>query len=139
MGCCSTAPTSLVIETTVLRIEGETCDRCDDTVRSARRAAEELERVLAPLGVRVTLVEHAAAADGVEASNSVVIDDRPIEEWMGAERVSTDCPSCGDLLGRSTCCPAASVHGTVHESFSVEQIRDAALVALGAAGGGGCC
>lgn len=140
MGCCTPAPRSIVIESTVLRVDDETCDRCGDTVEAVRAAAAELTVALAPLGVRVTLVEHAATADEIESSNSVMINGRPIEELLGAERVSTDCPSCADLLGESTCCAAVRIGDTVQESFTVEQVKDAAITALGAVdAGGGCC
>ena len=138
-GCGCSAPRSLVIESTVLRVNGETCDRCGNTVEAVRTAVKELETVLTPLNIRVTLIEHAGAEDDVEGSNSVMINGRPIEEYIGAERVSTDCPSCGDLLGKATCCPANSVGGTIQESFTVEQVRDAAYAALGDAGAGSCC
>ena len=138
-GCCSPAPKSLVIETTVLRVDGETCERCGGTVEAVRSAVAQLETVLTPLGVRVTLIEHAASADNLEDSNSVMINGRSLEEWIGAERVSTDCPSCGDLVGEAACCGAVSVDGAIQESFSVEQVRDAAFAALGFGGSGGCC
>lgn len=137
-GCCSQRK-SLVIETTVLRVEGETCERCGGTVEAVRSAAKELEAMLAPLDVRVTLIEHAASADNIEDSNTVMINGKSIEEWIGAERVSTDCPSCGDLVGESTCCGAVSVGGTVQESFSVEQVREAAIAALGLGEPKSCC
>lgn len=137
-GCCS-APRSLVLETTVLRVEGETCDRCGSTVEAARQAARELEAVLKPMGVRVTLLEHAATAGEIEASNTVLVNGRTAEEWLGASRVATDCPSCGDLVGESVCCAAVEIDGEVHESLSAEQIREAGLIALGLVGGGGCC
>lgn len=139
MGCCSSQPRSIVIETTVLRVEGDTCDRCGSTVESARTAARELGTMLEPLNVRVTLVEHASAADDIDASNSVLINGRPIEELLGATRVTTDCPSCGDLLGESTCCGAVQIGDELHESFSAGQIREAAFAALGPVGGGDCC
>ena len=138
-GCCSPAPKSLVIETTVLRVDGETCERCDGTVEAVRSAVKQLETVLTPLGVRVALIEHAASADNLDDSNSVTINGRSLEEWIGAERVSTDCPSCGDLVGEAACCGAVSVDGIVQESFSMEQVRDAAFAALGFGGAGGCC
>ena len=138
-GCCSPAPKSLVIETTVLRADGQTCERCGDTVEAVRSAVAQLEAVLTPLGVRVTLVEHAASADNLDDSNSVMINGRSLEEWIGAERVSTDCPSCGDLVGEAACCAAVSVGEIVQESFSVEQVRDGAFAALGFGGAGGCC
>ena len=137
-GCCS-PPRSVVIETTVLRVEGETCEQCGDTVEAVRIAVRQLETVLAPLDVRVTLIEHAATAENLEDSNSVMVNGRSLEDWIGAERVSTDCPSCGDLIGQTACCGAVSVAGMVQESFSVEQVRDAAFAALGLGDVGGCC
>ena len=138
-GCCSPAPKSLVIETTVLRVDGETCERCGDTVEAVRSAVKQLETVLTPLDVRVTLIEHAASAENLDDSNSVMINGLSLEEWIGAERVSTDCPSCGDLVGEAACCAAVSVDGAVQESFSVEQVRDGAFAALGFGDAGGCC
>ena len=140
MGCCSPAPRSVVIETTVLRVDDETCERCGDTVEAARAAARDLQLVLLPLNVRVTLVEHAATAESIEDSNSVFINGRPIEELLGAERVSTDCPSCSDLVGQSVCCGAVKIGDRVQESYSVEQIRDAVFASLNVVdAGGGCC
>jgi hypothetical protein len=138
-GCCAPAPKSLVIETTVLRVDGETCERCGGTVEAVRSTVAQLDTVLTPLGERVTLIEHAASADNLEDSNSVMISGRWLEEWIGAERVSTDCPSCGDLVEEAACCGAVSVDGAIQESFSVQQVRDAAFAALGLGGSGGCC
>ena len=143
MGCRTPTPKEVVIETTVLRIEGETCNRCNATVENARVAAEELKVMLKPLGVEVTLIEHAATMENLPDSNSVVINGKPIEEWLGATRVSTECASCGDLSGEDgVCCGAVSIEDEIHESYSVEHIREAAMSALGAVlsgGGGGCC
>ncbi len=139
MGCCSPAPRSIVIETTVLRVGDKTCDRCGTTVETVRSAARDLQDVLLALNVRVSLIEHASSTDEIDASNTVLINGRPVEEWLGAKRVSTDCPSCGDLLGESTCCGAIEVEGTVFESYTAEQIRDAAFAALGTVDVGGCC
>jgi hypothetical protein len=143
MGCCAPAPKSIVIETTVLRVDGETCERCNGTIDNARVAAGELKSQLKPLGIEVTLVEHATTMENLPDSNSVLINGRPIEQWLGAERVSTECASCGDLCGEeSVCCGAISLGDTVQESYTVEHVREAAMMALGVAlsgGGGGCC
>lgn len=136
-GCCSAAR-SVIIEATVLRVEGETCDRCSGTIDAARVAARELEAELVPLNVPVTLIEHASASDRIADSNTVLVNGRPVESWIGAQRVSTDCPSCGDLLGESTCCSAITVDDELHESYSVDQIREAAFAALGLGDACGC-
>jgi len=139
MGCCTPARRSVVIEVTVLRVEGETCERCNGTVDAVRDAAGQLEKALAPLGVDVSLVEHAATMDNLVDSNSVVVNGKPIEEWIGAERVSTECVSCGDLCGESVGCGAVAVGDTVQESYTVEQVRDAVFAAMSAQPAGGCC
>lgn len=139
--CC--APRRAVeVEVKVLRVDGETCERCNASVTNARRAVDELAQLLSPLGVAVELVETPVTADDLAASNSVVVNGRPVEDWLGAARVSTECASCGDLCGdESVCCGALAVDGEVFESYSVEHIREATMRALGAqlAAGGSCC
>jgi len=141
MGCCPPVRKSVVIETTVLRVDGETCERCNGTIDNARIAAGELKAQLRPLGVDVTLVEHATTIENLPDSNSVLINGKPIEQWLGAERVSTECASCGDLCDEeSVCCGAISLDDTVQESYAVEHIREAAMLALGAVlSSGRCC
>lgn len=141
MGCCSPAPKEIVVETTVLRVDGETCERCNGTIDNARVAVQELKTMLKPLGVEVTLVEHATTIENLPDSNSVLINGKPIEEWLGAQRVSTECASCGDLCSEeSVSCGAVSIGDEVHESYSVEHIREASMTALGAVlSSGGCC
>lgn len=134
-GCCSGAR-SVVIETTVLRVDGETCERCNGTIDAVRQAARELEAELVPMNVRVSLIEHEAV--GADDSNVVLVNGRPLESWIGAERVETDCPSCGELLGQSVCCGAVSVGDQVSESFTAEHVRAAAFAALGLTGRCGC-
>ena len=137
-GCCSGAR-SILIETTVLRVDGETCDRCNETLAAVRQAAGELEAELAAANVSVSLVEHATTSQALADSNAVLVNGRPIEEWIGGERLSTDCPSCGDLVGESVCCSAISVDGVVNEAMTAQHVRDAALSALGLSSGSGCC
>lgn len=121
----------LLIEATFLRVEGETCDRCGDTLSSVRSAVEALATGLAPLDIPVTLMEHDATAENLPDSNTVLINGRSLEEWLGAERVATDCPSCSDLVGESVCCSALSMGGAVHESLTADHVMRAALIAIG--------
>jgi hypothetical protein len=138
-GCCDTPARNLLIETTVIRVHGKTSGRCTDTVESTRIAARELEETLAPLNVTVTLIEHDAVSDDLSDSNSVTINGRSVEEWLGAERVLTECGPCSELTGENVRCGAISIEGSVAESYSVEDIREAAFTALNEGCGGGCC
>ena len=126
-GCCST-PRTILIEASVLRVEGETCDRCSGTIEAVREAARALEGELSTMNVTVKLVERDAGSVG--DSNVVLINGKPVESLIGARRIETDCPSCSDLTGQSSCCGAVSVDDEVTESFSEQQIRDAAMAAL---------
>lgn len=138
-GCCSSPARTLLIETIAIRVEGQTSGRCTDTVESARIAVHQLQADLEPLGVTVTLIEHDAVSDDLSDSNSVMINGRSVEEWIGAERVLTVCGPCGDLLGKPVSCGAISIEGSVENSYSVEQIREAAFTALNEYGTGSCC
>jgi hypothetical protein len=84
---------SLIIDAIFLRADGETCDRCGETLSSVHEAAGALEKGLAALSIPVTLIEHDATAENLPDSNTVLINGRPLEKWLGAERVATDCPS----------------------------------------------
>jgi len=53
--------------------------------------------------------------------------------------VETACPSCSDLLGQdAVCCGAISSGDEVYESFTAEQVREAAFAALGLGSECGC-
>lgn len=123
----------ITIESAVLRIEGETCERCCSTVAAVREAVAQLEPMLAEHQLGVRLVEHDLDASQLERSNSVLVNGRPLEALLGAERVATDCPSCADLVGESTCCSAMQIEGTVTESPTADML--VAAVMAGVAGG----
>lgn len=139
MATCCGSSRGLTIEATFLRVDGETCDRCETTCDSVREAARKLKAMLEPVRVPVTLIEHDATADQLADSNTVLINGRPLEEWLGAQRVTTACPSCGELIGESACCSAVAVDGEVHEALTPELVMSAALAALGIGGAGCCC
>lgn len=126
-GCCST-PREIFVETHVLMVDGKTCSRCTDTIRAARVATDQLAAELASMNVTVSLIEQEASDVG--DSNTVLINGRPIESLIGAQRVSTDCPSCTDLTGRESCCGALQTGSGVSESVTEGQIRQAVMVAL---------
>ncbi len=138
-GCCDIPARTLLIETVAIRVDGATAGRCTATVESARIAARGLETDLAPLNVTVTLIEHDAISDDLSDSNSVMINGRHVEEWLGAEHVLTKCPACSALTGEDVSCGAISIEGVITEPYSVEDIREAAFTALNEASGSSCC
>lgn len=121
----------ITIESAVLRVEGETCERCCSTVDAVREAVARLEPMLAEHHLSVRLVEHSLDASQLERSNSVLVNGRPLEALLGAERVATDCPSCADLVGESSCCGALQIGDTVSESPTADMLVAAVMAGVG--------
>lgn len=136
-----------------LLTDGATCPRCGATGNEVERAVALLTTALAPLGFTVTLektelsVEQFAAAP--LQSNTIRIDGKLLEAWLGA---TTGQSPCCEVCGPNDCRTMA-VGGDVYEVIPAELIVKAGLLAaaerLGRqecgcepaapAAGGGCC
>lgn len=113
-------------------VGAQTCVRCGDTGGSVRRAAEALRTELAPLGVAVTLAEKTLSPfgqGGVEESNRVFFNGRPLEDILGARVGMNHCQSCCELLGERTDCRTLIVDGAEHEALPEELIVRAGRIA----------
>jgi hypothetical protein len=129
-GCCSGRPdVRVVVERLV--VGGQTCDRCASTVDAVRDAIDEVAPRLAGAGVVLELSERALSGDEVAGSNRVLVNERPAEEWLGGSVSMTECVSCGELLGESTCCRSYEIGGVSAESLTASQIARAILLAAG--------
>ena len=75
---------------------GQTCPRCGSTEIELEQAVNTLKQSLAPLEIEVLMekqvIDSVSFAKNVLESNRIWIDDKPIEEWLGAK------------VGRSLCC-----------------------------------
>lgn len=108
---------------------GQTCARCGATHEALRSAVAKLKGALAPLGLEPTLEIHeiseAAFKSDPSASNQIRIENRALEEWLGARTGSSQCCSvCGDSE-----CRTVELGATVFEEIPEELILQAALVA----------
>jgi hypothetical protein len=109
-----------------LERNGRTCDRCHDTGANLRTVIRKLNTSLRSRRVRFRLKETLLNSDRLADSNSIIIDGQPLETLLPATRVtSTECGSCGELLGQATDCRALTREGTTHETIPGEMIRDA--------------
>lgn len=132
-GCCSgQSAVRVVVER--LDVDGETCDRCAATLEAALTAEEQVAPRLAERGIALEIAERTLAAPEVAHSNRVLVNGHPVEEWLGGSVSMSECPSCGDLVGQSTCCRAYEMEGVVSESLSANQIARAVLLAAGLEG-----
>ncbi|MFH1277325.1 MAG: DUF2703 domain-containing protein [Candidatus Eisenbacteria bacterium] len=110
-----------------------TCDRCSGTQEELRQAAAALRKSLGPLGIEVAYVEQALSREECAAdilrSNRILIQDRPLEDWLGGEMGASTCGSCCEALGEQVECRTASVDGVTYEVIPVRLIVRAGLLA----------
>ena len=105
---------------------GRTCDRCHNTGDNLRAVVRKLNTSLRSRRLRFRVKETLLKPDRLTESNSIIVDGRPLEAILPATRVtSTECGSCGELLGQATDCRALNRNGTIHETLPEEVIHDA--------------
>ncbi|TCS71740.1 small redox-active disulfide protein 2 [Sulfuritortus calidifontis] len=121
---------TLDIEWRHLVAHGNTCARCDDTGSALRQTLARLAAELAAAGIDVQFRETALGPEQLPESNLVLIDGRPLEDWLGARATETHCASCCELVGEAVCCRAIELNGTIYEAIPEALIRDAARAAL---------
>lgn len=133
--------------------EGETCPRCGSTEDEIDKGVKLLTQSLDPLGVEIILVKREMSVEQFRQdtlqSNSIRINNRSLEEWLGARTGQSEC--C-EVCGPNDC-RTIEVDGAVHEAIPADLIVTAGLLAaaelIGNKGGGsgsandqpgcGCC
>ena len=92
---------------------------------------EELRREFAPAGVKINLTETLLDKTRIAESNEIRMNGALLEDLLAAGVISTDCPSCGTLVGESTCCRAIEIGDEQYEEIPADMIKKAAYRALG--------
>jgi hypothetical protein len=121
----------LEIEWKHFAVEDVTCERCGQTGEALRAAVDELREEFASSGVKINLTETLLDKTRIAESNEVRMNGVLLENLLSASVVATDCPSCGELAGESTCCRAIGIGDELFEDLTVELIKTAAYRALG--------
>ncbi len=108
---------------------GQTCPRCGSTEKEIDKAVDTLKQSLAPLGIEVILeknvLDPVSFAKDVLESNRIWIDEKPLEEWLGAEvGQSLCCEVCGNAE-----CRTVEVGERSYETIPADLIIKAGLVA----------
>ncbi|MGB9689506.1 DUF2703 domain-containing protein [Thermogutta sp.] len=108
---------------------GNTCDRCGATELAVEEAVRALSQTLKALGINVVLEKKALTSAEFDRdplqSNRVYIQEKPLEDWLGATVGKSPCCSvCGDAE-----CRTLVVEGTPYESIPAELIIKAGLLA----------
>ena len=112
-----------------LMADGQTCPRCGATGKEVEQASRSLEQSLAPLGIKVVLEKHELTPGAFQQdpakSNRILINGRPLEEWLGLKvGQSLCCGACGD-----TECRTLETGGQVYETIPADLIIRAGLLA----------
>ena len=108
---------------------GQTCPRCGSTENEMEKAVNTLKQSLAPLGIEVIIekkvLDSVTFAKNVLESNRIWINDKPLEEWLGAEvGQSLCCEVCGDAE-----CRTVEVEDNIYETIPADLIVKAGLIA----------
>ena len=68
---------------------GQTCPRCGSTENELEKAVNTLKQSFAPLEIEVIIekkvIDSVKFATNVLESNRIWVNDKPLEEWLGAE------------------------------------------------------
>jgi hypothetical protein len=121
----------LEIEWKHFAVGDATCERCGITGDALRAAVEELRHEFNPTWVKINLTETFLDKIRIAESNEIRMNGTLLEDLLAAVVVSTDCPSCGTLVGESTCCRAIEIGNDRYEDVPVWAIKKAAYRALG--------
>ena len=120
---------TLKIEWYRLMADGQTCPRCGATEKEVEKASRTLKQSLAPLGTKVVLEKHELTSGAFQQdpskSNRLLLNGRPLEEWLGLKvGQSLCCGPCGD-----TECRTLETGGQVYETIPADLIIKAGLQA----------
>lgn len=114
----------LKIEWRHLEASGETCLRCSETGKTLYQLIDELKEELAEKGIELVFAETKLTSEEISQSNSILINNRPLEDWLSGARVSESiCPSCCELIGDEVYCRTIEYEGKAYESVPEEIIR----------------
>lgn len=84
--------------------KNQTCPRCSETGETVETGARKLKNALAELDIEVELLQKGldflSFANNPLQSNSILINGKLLEEWIGGE---TGKSKCSDVCGDSDC------------------------------------
>ncbi|GER93822.1 DUF2703 domain-containing protein [hot springs metagenome] len=109
--------------------DGKTCPRCGNTEKELQDAFLRLKEALGVLGFQVEMEKYAITPEDFKkdplSSNRIWINDKSLEEWLGARTGQSQCCDvCGDSECRTT---VAGDH--VYETIPASLVIKAGLIA----------
>ncbi|MDT8419220.1 MAG: DUF2703 domain-containing protein [Desulfuromonadales bacterium] len=108
---------------------GRTCERCSSTERSVDASFVQLRKSLSGLGIDVELKKEMLAPSAFKEdplkSNCIWIQEKPLEEWIGA---NVGRSQCCDVCGEAECRTVSTGQKTF-ETIPAQIIIQAGLLA----------
>lgn len=105
--------------------EGETCTRCNNTGDNIKSAIKTISNSPELKGVQIDYIETKLEADRMPESNSVLINNLPLEKILNATTSENHCHSCSCLAGESTNCRTIELKDKIYEVIPEELVIDA--------------
>ncbi len=122
---------TLNIEWKHLDVNGEACNRCNDTGRTLYQEIRKLNLELHDKGIEVILHDKKLKDDQISQSNIILYNGVPIEEILDIKVSENYCDSCSNLLGTKTYCRTIIYEDNEYEDIPAKAIRQAAFKVLG--------
>ena len=120
------------IEWRHLVVDSGTCLRCGETGRTLDTVVADLNRELAPAGVKVAFSEVKLGPERIAESNSILFNNVPLESLLPDLRVVYNtCQSCCGMVGKPVECRAVEFRGKTYDEVPEAAIRAAAFKAAG--------
>jgi hypothetical protein len=123
--------TTLKIEWRHLDVDDETCDRCYDTGENLFHEVKRLNKVLVTKNISIKLIDTKLSAHDVLQSNTLLINDVPIENIIDVKVSTNYCKSCSSIIGKDSYCRTVIFDGNEYEDIPAKAIRQAVYKILG--------
>lgn len=99
---------------------GETCTRCNNTGDNLKEAIAEIQKKYK--SVKINYLETILSAKDMHISNSILINNKLIEDILGVKSSESYCHSCSCLNGNDTNCRTIEASGNTYEEIPKEFI-----------------
>lgn len=113
--------------------KGQTCKRCNLTEMELQKAIQSLEKSLAPLEISVVLekiiLDPEFCAKDISQSNRIWINEKALEDWLGATVNKSFCEFCCPEPGKEVECRTIMFEEKEYETVPAILIIKAGLLA----------
>jgi len=107
-----------------------TCDRCSNTGANLKKVIQEVTPYLSSQGYSIEFTEIKLDSKDMSESNTLLINEVPIEHLLNALVNQNSCSSCSDLINGPCECRTITLDNNTYEAIPSELIKKAILISL---------